>query len=111
MNKLIFILSLLYYIFALVDNKKPMTYGQKVGRFCIKSGPLTGRKRAVNSMKENECNLINVHSYEAYNLFRLKGKAHKTVTIFSIFFLGRLMHGDMADIKKQKICMSKSREN
>lgn len=60
-------------------------------------------------MKANECGLINVHSYEAYKRFRLKGKIYKMVTIFSIFLLWRLMHGDMADIKKQKIRMSKSR--
>lgn len=42
-----------------------MTYDQKVGRFCIKSGPLTGRKRATNSMKVNERDLLNVQSHKA----------------------------------------------
>lgn len=46
--------------------QKPMTYDQKVGRFCIKSGPLTDRKRATNSMKANECDLLNVQSHKAY---------------------------------------------
>lgn len=45
--------------------QKPMTYDQKVGRFCIKSGPLTGRKRATNSMKVNERDLLNVQSHKA----------------------------------------------
>lgn len=46
--------------------QKPMTYDQKVGRFCIKSGSLTDRKRATNSMKANGCDLLNVQSYKAY---------------------------------------------
>lgn len=43
-----------------------MTYNQKVGRFCMKSGPLTGRKRATNSMKVNERNLLNIQLHKAY---------------------------------------------
>lgn len=43
-----------------------MTYDQKVGRFCIKSGPFTGRKQATNSMKANVCDLLNVQPYKAY---------------------------------------------
>lgn len=46
--------------------QKPMTYNQKVGRFCMKSGPLTGRKRATNSMKANKYDLLNVQLYKAY---------------------------------------------
>lgn len=72
-----------------------MTYDQKVGRFCMKSGPLTGRKRATNSMKVNECDLLNVQSYKAHEIFRLKGKTYKIVTIFGVFLICRLMQGDM----------------
>lgn len=46
--------------------QKPMTYDQKVGRFCMKSGPLTDRKRTTNSMKANEHDLLNVQSCKAY---------------------------------------------
>lgn len=48
-----------------------MTYDQKVGRFCIKSGPFTGRKRATNSMKANECDLLNVQPHNTRKIFRL----------------------------------------
>lgn len=101
----------LYYISALVDNKKPMTYDQKVGRFCIKSGPLTGRKRATNSMKANGCDLLNVQSYKAYKTFRLKGKTYKIVTIFGVFLICRLMQSAMTAEKNKKKRMSKSCEH
>lgn len=62
-----------------------MTYDQKVGRFCIKSGPFTGRKQVTNSMKANECDLLNVQPYNTRKIFRLKGKTYKMVTIFGVF--------------------------
>lgn len=43
-----------------------MTYDQKVGRFCIKSGPFTGRKQATNSMKADVRYLLNIQPYKAY---------------------------------------------
>lgn len=79
-----------------------MTYDQNVGRFCIKSGPLTGRKRATNSMKANEYDLLNVQLYKAHETFRLKGKIYKMVTIFGVFLICRLMQGDMTAEKKKK---------
>lgn len=82
--------------------QKPMTYDQKVGRFCMKSGPLTGRKRATNSMKVNERDLLNVQSYKALEIFRLKGKTYKMVTIFGVFLIYRLMQGAMTAEKKKK---------
>lgn len=86
--------------------QKPMTYDQKVGRFCIKSGPLTGRKRATNSMKANERDLLNVQSYKALEIFRLKGKTYKMVTIFGVFLICRLMQGAMTAEKNQKnVCL------
>lgn len=86
-----------------------MTYDQKVGRFCIKSGPFTGRKQVTNSMKANECDLLNVQSYKAHKTFRLKGKTYKMVTIFGVFLICLPTQGDMADIKKLKIWMPKRR--
>lgn len=86
-----------------------MTYDQKVGRFCMKSGPLTGRKRATNSMKANKYDLLNVQSHKAHEIFRLKGKIYKIVTIFGVFLICRLMQGDMTAEKKKKR-MSKSCE-
>lgn len=83
-----------------------MTYDQKVGRFCIKSGSLTDRKRATNSMKANGCDLLNVQSYKAYETFRLKGKTYKTVTIFGVFLICMLMQGAMTAEKNQKnVCL------
>lgn len=83
-----------------------MTYDQKVGRFCIKSGPLTGRKRATNSMKVNERDLLNVQSYKAHEIFRLKGKTYEMVTIFGVFLIRRLMQGAMTAEKNQKnVCL------
>lgn len=91
--------------------QKPMTYDQKVGRFCMKSGPLTGRKRATNSMKVNEHDLLNVQPCKAHEIFRLKGKTYKMVTIFGVFLICRLMQGDMTAEKNQKKRMSKSCEH
>lgn len=83
-----------------------MTYDQKVGRFCIKSGPLTGRKRATNSMKANECDLLNVQSYKAHEIFRLKGKTYKMITIFSVFLIYILTQGAMTAENDQKnVCL------
>lgn len=79
-----------------------MTYDQKVGRFCIKSGPFTTRKWATNSMKANKYDLLNVQSYKAHEIFRLKGKIYKIVTIFGVFLICRLMQGDMTAEKKKK---------
>ena len=89
--------------------QKPMTYDQKVGRFCIKSGPLTGRKRATNSMKANERDLLNVQLYKAHETFRLKGKTYKMVTIFGVFLIYLPARGVMTARKKLKIWMSKRR--
>lgn len=86
--------------------QKPMTYDQKVGWFCIKSGPLTDRKRATNSMKANKCDLLNVQSHKAHEIFRLKGKTYKMVTIFGVFLICRLMQGAMTAEKDQKnVCL------
>lgn len=79
-----------------------MTYDQKVGRFCMKSGPLTGRKRATNSMKVNEYDLLNMQSYKTLEIFRLKGKIYKMVTIFGVFLIYRLTQGTMTAEKKKK---------
>lgn len=68
----------------------------------MKSGPLTGRKRATNSMKVNERDLLNVQSYKAHETFRLKGKTYKMVTIFGVFLICRLMQGAMTAEKKKK---------
>lgn len=68
----------------------------------MKSGPLTGRKRATNSMKANERNLLNIQSYKALEIFRLKGKTYKMVTIFGVFLICRLMQGAMTAEKKKK---------
>jgi hypothetical protein len=68
----------------------------------MKSGPLTGRKRATNSMKVNGRDLLNVQSYKAHETFRLKGKTYKMVTIFGVFLICRLMQGAMTAEKKKK---------
>lgn len=68
----------------------------------MKSGPLTGRKRATNSMKVNERDLLNVQSYKTHEIFRLKGKTYKMVTIFGVFLICRLMQGAMTAEKKKK---------
>lgn len=68
----------------------------------MKSGPLTGRKRATNSMKVNERDLLNVQLYKAHETFRLKGKTYKMVTIFGVFLICRLMQGAMTAEKKKK---------
>lgn len=91
--------------------QKPMTYNQKVGRFCMKSGPLTGRKRATNSMKVNEYNLLNVQLYKAHEIFRLKGKIYKMVTIFGVFLIYLPARGVMTARKKLKIWISESRRH
>ena len=36
-----------------------MTYDLKNGHFCIKSGRVTGRNSAINSLKVKECHLLN----------------------------------------------------
>lgn len=83
-----------------------MTYDQKVGRFCMKSGPLTGRKRATNSMKANKYDLLNVQSHKAHEIFRLKGKTYEMVTIFGVFLICRLTQGDMtAEKDKKNVCL------
>ena len=53
-------------------------------------------------MKVNECNLLNVQLYKAHEIFRLKGKTYKIVTIFGMFLICRLMQGDMTAEKKKK---------
>lgn len=67
----------------------------------MKSGPLTGRKRATNSMKVNECDLLNVQSYKTHEIFRLKGKTYKMVTIFGVFLIYILTQGNMTAEKNQ----------
>lgn len=57
-------------------------------------------------MKVNERNLLNVQSYKALEIFRLKGITYKMVTIFGVFLICRLMQGDMTAEKDQKnICL------
>lgn len=62
-------------------------------------------------MKANKCNLLYVQSYKALEIFRLKGKIYKMVTIFGVFLICRLMQGDMTAEKNQKKRMSKSCEH
>lgn len=57
-------------------------------------------------MKVNERNLLNVQSYKALEIFRLKGITYKMVTIFGVFLICRLMQGDMtAEKKKKNVCL------
>ena len=79
-----------------------MTYDQKVGRFCMKSGPLTGRKRATNSMKANKYDLLNVQSHKAHEIFRLKGITYEMFTIIGVFLIRSLKQGAMTAEKKKK---------
>lgn len=53
-------------------------------------------------MKANERNLLNVQSYKAHEIFRLKGKTYKIVTIFGVFLIFMLMQGAMTAEKKKK---------
>lgn len=53
-------------------------------------------------MKINKYDLLNVQSYKAHKIFRLKGKTYKMVTIFGVFLICRLMQGDMTAEKKKK---------
>ncbi len=62
-------------------------------------------------MKVNEHDLLNVQSYKAHKIFRLKGKIYKMVTIFGVFLICRLMQGDMTAEKNQKKRMSKNCEH
>ncbi len=72
----------------------------------MKSGPLTGRKRATNSMEANKYDLLNVQSHKAHEIFRLKGKTYEMVTIFGVFLIRRLMQGAMTAEKNQKnVCL------
>lgn len=58
-------------------------------------------------MKANKYDLLNVQSHKAHEIFRLKGKIYKIVTIFGVFLICRLMQGDMTARKEQKIWMYK----
>lgn len=53
-------------------------------------------------MKINKYDLLNVQSYKAHKIFRLKGKTYKMVTIFGVFLICRLMQGAMTAEKNQK---------
>lgn len=53
-------------------------------------------------MKANECDLLNVQLYKAHEIFRLKGKTYKIVTIFGVFLIRRLTQGTMTAEKKKK---------
>ncbi len=57
-------------------------------------------------MKANKYDLLNVQSYKAHEIFRLKGKTYEMVTIFGVFLICRLMQGDMtAEKKKKNVCL------
>lgn len=57
-------------------------------------------------MKVNEYDLLYVQSYKAHEIFRLKGKTYKMITIFGVFLIRRLMQGDMtAEKKKKNVCL------
>lgn len=57
-------------------------------------------------MKANERDLLNVQSYKAHEIFRLKGITYKMVTIFGVFLICRLMQGAMTAEKDQKnVCL------
>lgn len=57
-------------------------------------------------MKINKYDLLNVQSHKALEIFRLKGKIYKIVTIFGVFLICRLMQGDMTAEKNQKnVCL------
>lgn len=62
-------------------------------------------------MKINKYDLLNVQSHKALEIFRLKGKIYKIVTIFGVFLICKLMQGDMTAEKNQKKRMSKSCEH
>lgn len=53
-------------------------------------------------MKVNEYDLLNVQLYKTHEIFRLKGKTYKIVTIFGAFLICRLMQGAMTAEKDQK---------
>lgn len=53
-------------------------------------------------MKVNEYDLLYMQSYKTLEIFRLKGKIYKIVTIFGMFLICRLMLGDMTAEKKKK---------
>lgn len=57
-------------------------------------------------MKVNERDLLNVQPCKAHEIFRLKGKTYKIVTIFGVFLICRLMQDAMTAEKDQKnICL------
>lgn len=57
-------------------------------------------------MKVNERDLLNVQSYKTHEIFRLKGKTYKMITIFGVFLICRLMQGAMTAEKDQKnVCL------
>lgn len=57
-------------------------------------------------MKANKYDLLNVQSHKAHEIFRLKGKIYKIVTIFGVFLICKLMQGDMTAEKNQKnVCL------
>ncbi len=57
-------------------------------------------------MKANKYDLLNVQSYKALEIFRLKGITYKMVTIFGVFLICRLMQGAMTAEKDQKnVCL------
>lgn len=57
-------------------------------------------------MKANKYDLLNVQSYKAHEIFRLKGKIYKIVTIFGVFLICRLTQGDMtAEKDKKNVCL------
>lgn len=53
-------------------------------------------------MKANKYDLLNVQSYKAHEIFRLKGKTYKMVTIFGVLLICRLMQDAMTAEKKKK---------
>lgn len=63
-------------------------------------------------MKVNEHDLLNVQPCKAHEIFRLKGKTYKMVTIFGVFLICRLMQGAMTAEKDQKnVCLKTANIN
>lgn len=57
-------------------------------------------------MKANKYDLLNVQPYKAHEIFRLKGKTYKMVTIFGVLLICRLMQDAMTAEKDQKnVCL------
>ena len=78
-----------------------MTYDQKVGRFCIKSGPFTSRKQATNSLKLKQCDHLNKQASKYSTNYYLKDKVDKKLRFSDAFqFIVNIIPQNLIKVRK-----------